>query len=356
METVYIDGSLGEGGGQVLRTSISLSAITGKRLHIENIRASRPRPGLARQHLACVEAACKICNARCSSAELRSKALDFSPGEVQAGDYHFDISSAGSALLVIQTVLPILFCAEGSSSVTVTGGTHNPWAPPFDFVKESFLPAIGVAGFEARCELSRYGFYPAGGGKVIFEIQPWHANDDRYIDLCEPTARPRISATIYTAKLPGHIAQKQRRLLLSSGLSIEDIEHIDVTDSDSAGNCVMIRLRGAKRTSVFTGFGSKGKPSEKVIEEVVCDTRDFLAGGACIDHYLADQLLIYMAMHKGGRFTTNQLTKHLTTNIEVIKKFLSVDFVITKQENNFEICCLSASGSRDTNDELPTTF
>jgi RNA 3'-terminal phosphate cyclase (ATP) len=336
METIHIDGRFGEGGGQVLRTSLTLAAITGKRLYINNIRANRPKPGLGKQHLVCVDAAREICGAKCSDAAIGSTTLDFEPGAVRAGEYSFDIGSAGSASLVGQTVLPGLFTANDKGTVTITGGTHNAWAPPFDFLRESFLPAIAGMGFKADCLLVRYGFYPAGGGKIVFEVQPERAA--KTIDLCEPIDKPDISARIYTAKLPEHIAQKQRKLLLDSGLNFEHIEHINVTDSIGAGNCVVIRLTGASRTTIFTGFGSRGKPSEKVINEVVTEARDFINGNAAIDHYLADQLLIYMAMRKAGRFTTNQLSKHLTTNVEVIKKFLHVDFAVTKRGPAYEIC------------------
>jgi RNA 3'-terminal phosphate cyclase (ATP) len=341
MEMIHIDGSIGEGGGQVLRTSLTLAAITGKRLHIDNIRANRPNPGLAKQHLACVEAARRICNAKCSGAKLHSTVLDFEPGKVKAGDYSFDIGSAGSASLVIQTVLPVLFFADAQSTVTVTGGTHNPWAPPFDFLKESFVPAITAANFKAECQLLRYGFFPAGGGKILFNAWPKQAERAKPIDLCEPIKNGHLSARIYTARLPVRIAQKQRKLLLNTGLNIEDVEHIGVTDTDSAGNCVVIRLCGETRMAVFTGFGSRGKPSEKVIEEVVKETRDFLtSGAAAADSHLADQLLIYMAMQNAGRLTTNKLSNHLATNIEVIKTFLPVKFITEQDHNYFLVRCI----------------
>jgi RNA 3'-terminal phosphate cyclase (ATP) len=339
METIFIDGSLGEGGGQVLRTSLTLAILTGRRLHIEKIRANRPKQGLGKQHLVCVEAAGEICGAKRSGAAIGSTTLVFEPGKTVAGEYRFDIGSAGSVSLVGQTILPVLFTTADKSTVTITGGTHNAWAPPYDFLKDSFLPAIASMGFRADCQLLRYGFYPLGGGKIAFEVQPKQTNEGQSFDLCESMNKPKISAKIYTARLPVQIAQKQRKLLLDSGLNIENIEHINVTDSDGAGNCAVICIRGENRTSVFTGFGRKGKPSEQVVNEVVTEARDYLSSNAAIDHYLADQLLIYMAMRKGGCFTTNQLSKHLTTNIEVIKKFLPVDFNVTGRANNFEICC-----------------
>jgi RNA 3'-terminal phosphate cyclase (ATP) len=339
-ETVFIDGSIGEGGGQVLRTSLTLSCITGKRLHIENIRANRPKPGLGKQHVVCAEAAKEVCGARCSGTSIGSMTLDFEPGTVRSGNFYFDIGSAGSASLVMQTILPVLFTADKQSIVTVTGGTHNTWAPPFDFIRDSFLPAIAMAGFKSDCRLMQYGFYPAGGGKIVFDIQPCCNNSGDSIDLYEPIKEAKISAKIYTSKLPVQIADKQRKLLLCSGLNIETIEHIDVTDSISAGNCIAIGIAGNNRRIIFTGFGAKGKPSEKVINEVTTEARDFLNSDAAIDHYLADQLLIYMAIRKKGRFTTNLLSKHLTTNIEVIKKFLPADFAIEEGKNFYKVCCI----------------
>ncbi len=207
-------------------------------------------------------------------------------------------------------------------------------------LSETFLPAIEAAGFRGNCKLIKHGFYPAGGGKITFDVQPWQKNTDRIIDLCEPGKEPQIHARIYTAKLPPHIAQRQRKLLLQSGLNIRNVEHIDVADSDGPGNCVMIRLCNSSHTTVFTAFGMRGKRSEEVISEVVGLAEDFLASGAAIDRFLADQLLIYMAMAKAGSFTTNELSSHLQTNMEVIKKFLPVNFRVEQQKQLYKISCL----------------
>jgi len=366
METVFIDGSTGEGGGQILRTGLALSCITGKSLHIENIRAARRNPGLAKQHLVAVQAACQICGAECHGAVLRSKVLDFQPGPVQGGNFNFDIGSAGSASLVIQTILPALFLADKPSTVTVVGGTHNPWAPPFDFLDETFLPAIATAGFQASCRLIKHGFFPAGGGKITFNIQPWQKRSNKALNLCETIKDPQIHARIYTAKLPAHIAQRQEKLLLKSNLNIQNIEHIEVTDSVGPGNCVMIQLVAASsaawgwlgRTTVFTAFGMKGNPSEQVISEVINLAKDFLKSGAAIDRFLADQLLIYMALptfvgvtsflrrqelplrkQGAGCYSTNELSSHIQTNMEVIKKFLPVYFNVEGQAQIYRISC-----------------
>jgi RNA 3'-terminal phosphate cyclase (ATP) len=341
METVLVDGSAGEGGGQILRTSLALSCITGKNLHIENIRAARRKPGLARQHLSCVQAACQICAGQCRGAALGSQVLDFQPGPVRSGDFSFDVGSAGSASLVIQTVLPALLLADKPSTVTVTGGTHNPWAPPFDFLRETFLPAIAAAGFRGDCRLIKHGFFPAGGGEISFAVQPWQEKPSQAIHFCEPPEKPEVHSRIYTARLPAHIAHRQEKLLCQSGLSIKSFEHIDATDSDGPGNCVILRIRGSHRTTVFTAFGKKGKPSERVVDEVASLARSFISSGAAVDRFSADQLLIYMALSKTGCYTTNDLSTHLTTNIETIKKFLPADFVMEEQKKVHKISCQS---------------
>lgn len=342
METVFIDGSMGEGGGQILRTSLALACITGRNLHIENIRAARRKPGLAKQHLSCVRAAREICGGQCQGAAIGSQILDFQPGPIRGGHFSFDIGSAGSASLVIQTVLPALFLADKPSTVTVTGGTHNPWAPPFDFLAETFLPAIRTAGFDAGCKLEKYGFFPAGGGKITLDVKPRQDNPNQSINFCDPAENVQIHARIYTAKLPAHIAQRQKKLLLQSKLKFRNIEHIEVTDSNGPGNCIMLRLRGGSRTTVFTAFGRKGKPSEKVVSELVSLTEDFLHSRAAVDRFSADQLLIYMAISKTGCCTTNDLSTHLTTNIETIKKFLSVDFKTEHEDGIYRISCQPA--------------
>lgn len=341
-ETIFVDGSTGEGGGQILRTSLALACITGKSLHIENIRAARRNPGLAKQHLSCVQAACQICNGKCQGADQGSRVLDFQPGLIQGSDFRFDIGSAGSATLVSQTILPALFLADKPSTITVTGGTHNPLAPPFDFIRETFLPAIATAGFPANCKLIKHGFFPAGSGKITFDVQPWHEQSHQIVNLCEPSRQFQIQARIYTAKLPKHIAQRQQKLLLQSQLDIQNIEHIEVKDSDGPGNCVMIRLCGSSRTTVFTAFGMRGKPSQDVISEVVNLVNAFLGSCTAIDRFLADQLLIYMAIAKAGSYTTNELSSHLLTNMETIKKFLPINFQVDKAKDGYKVSCHTA--------------
>jgi RNA 3'-terminal phosphate cyclase (ATP) len=171
-ETIRIDGSFGEGGGQILRSSLSLSLVTGKPFRIENIRANREKPGVLRQHLTAVQAAAEVGSAEVEGASLGSKALTFVPGKIRSGEFRFAIGTAGSGTLVLQTILPALITAAGPSRIEIEGGTHNPAAPPFDFLQRSFIPLIERMGPKVKLELQRYGFYPAGGGRFVVEITP----------------------------------------------------------------------------------------------------------------------------------------------------------------------------------------
>jgi len=341
MTMFEIDGTFGEGGGQILRTSLALAALTGKPFRISRIRGKRKKPGLRRQHLTGVRAAQTIARAEVRGADLDSTELTFVPGGVAGGDHTFDVGTAGSALLVLQTILPPLFRAGGPSTVTVRGGTHNPMSPPFDFVAESFLPAIGRMGFRAQARLGGHGFYPAGGGEVTMRIEP--AASPQPAEFTAPTGPCTLRARVLLSRLPGGVWNAERLALESTGLPLTAIERRDVTDSPGPGNCVMIVIdrdpadprnavapngRDVGRTvrSILTAFGERGRPSAAVVGEVAGCARELLDAAAGVDRFLADQLLLYLAMAGGGSLTTPVLTLHAETNMAVIEKFLPVRF------------------------------
>jgi len=210
-----IDGSYGEGGGQVLRTSLSLSAITGQALRLTRIRAGREKPGLAAQHLTCVRAVAEVCSASVEGDQLGSQELAFRPGAARPGEYAFDVAdirpSAGSVNLILQTVLPVLARCETPSSVTLRGGTHVPWAPTFDYVHGVFLPAIARLGVHAEVTLNRAGFYPRGGGEEVLRVQPggrWTG-----ADFTRASGELRCRLLSRTSKLPGHVGERQMRAM-----------------------------------------------------------------------------------------------------------------------------------------------
>jgi RNA 3'-terminal phosphate cyclase (ATP) len=204
---IHLDGSIGEGGGQILRTALALSMCTDQPFSIHNIRAGREKPGLLRQHLTALNAATAICGATVDGAAIGSRTLAFSPGKIKPGEYTFSVGSAGSTTLVLQTVLPALLTAEGKSSVTLEGGTHNPHAPPIDFLDRAFLPLINRMGPTVNVTLERAGFYPAGGGRVVVTVEP--ASKLSPLHLPERGDIKRRTAKAVVAALPGEIAKRE---------------------------------------------------------------------------------------------------------------------------------------------------
>ncbi len=320
-----IDGSIGEGGGQILRTALSLSLCLGEPFRIERIRASRARPGLQRQHLAAVRAAAAIGNAEVSGAEPGSQTLEFRPRAITPGDYHFDIGTAGSTTLVLQTVLPPLILAEAPSRLTLEGGTHNPLAPPFEFLQAAFLPLLEEMGPKVTLILERAGFYPAGGGCLRARIQP--ARRLHPLWRKERGAELSRRAVALLSRLPRHIAERELAVI-ARAFHIDD-EHLEIReeqDSPGPGNAVSLFLEAERITEVFTGFGQRGVPAERVAQGVVNAAREYLDAGVPVGRHLADQLLLPLALAGSGGFVTLTPTLHTTTNMEIIRRFTDIRF------------------------------
>ncbi len=320
---IEIDGKSGEGGGQILRSAVSLSAVTGKPFRVFDIRARRKNPGIQKQHLQSIIAAQKACNALCRGAQLGSDELEFHPGGIEGGHFEFDIQSAGSTTLVLQTLLPILFKAEELSTVVIRGGTHNPMGPPFEFIRDAFIPAIASMGYSARVELVKHGFYPAGGGEIAATIDPVLDDNKRPADFVERGDVKSVRAKIILSNLPLHIAEREREVITESlGCSIDDVEIEMVPAPNHPGNVVVITASIGNLAMVFSSIGEKRKRAEDVAREALNAYWEWYNSGAVVCPYLADQLLLFMAMSGGGRFTTNAVTAHLKTNIDTIHKFM----------------------------------
>ena len=321
-----IDGSEGEGGGQVLRTALSLSAITGIPFTLERIRAKRRRPGLQRQHLVCVKAAAEIASAKTEGASLGSSKLVFMPGEVRAGDYTFAIGSAGSTILVFQTVLPILLQADAASRVALSGGTHNPMAPTFDYLQRVFLPLLARMGATVETRFDRVGFYPAGGGAWRAKVQP--AKVLKPLNLADrgELRQRRIIADV--ANIPFEIAEREARKAAAELSWPVETSKPRTIISDGPGNVLAIEVETDTVTEIFTGFGERGVSAEAVVARTVKETREYLASNAPVGPHLADQLLLPLALAGGGSFATMAPTAHTRTNIAVIEKFLPVEITL----------------------------
>ena len=329
---ITIDGSYGEGGGQILRTSLALSLVTRKPFSIGNIRAGRKKPGLMRQHLTAVNAAAKIGQAAIEGNSIGSQAFTFEPEMIKPGNFHFAIGSAGSCTLVFQTILPALLIAGEPSEIILEGGTHNPFAPPFDFLEKAFLPVINRMGPRVEAVLEKPGFYPAGGGRFKVSINPAGLNG---IDLLERGNIINKTARASVANLPVNIANRELNVIrekLEWGREL--LKAVEVENSQGPGNILTVEIESDNITEVFTGFGEKGISAEKVAKQTAKSVQEYLAFNVPVGRYLADQLLIPMALAGGGKFRTLPPTQHTTTNAEIIKKFIDVDIAINEYDQN----------------------
>jgi RNA 3'-terminal phosphate cyclase (ATP) len=316
-----IDGSQGEGGGQILRTSLALSLVTGTPIVLHRVRAGRERPGLLRQHLAALRAAAAVGDATVEGAEIGSTEISFRPKGLRGGEHRFAVGSAGSATLVFQTVLPALLAAKERSTLVLEGGTHNPAAPPYDFIEKSFLPLLRRMGARVETRLERRGYYPAGGGRFVASLEP--SDPLRPLRLLPRGDIRRRAARVLLANLHPQIANREARALRK--LLPEDLWTVDVetsNDGHGPGNAILLEVESEHVTEVFSGFGEIQVRAETVARTVVDEMRAWLAADVPVGPHLADQLLIPLALAGGGSFRTLAPTRHTLTNRDVIARFL----------------------------------
>lgn len=335
---ITIDGAEGEGGGQIVRSSLALSMITGIPTTIENIRAGRKKPGLMRQHLTAVKAAQRVCSAKVSNAEVGAKQIAFVPGEVTPGEYEFAISTAGSITLVLQTILPALMVSSGPSTVKLRGGTHNPMAPPFDFLARSFVPLVRKIGPAIELSDCVPGFYPAGGGSFVVSIEP--ADTLLPFSLLERGDLKARRIRSLVANLPATIGHRECETLRKKlGWEKTSCEVVEVADSPGPGNAVMVDVQHENVTEVFTGFGERGKSAETVASEVARKVRKYLRADAPVGEYLTDQLMLPLAIsaHRkqgGGEFRSTGLSRHAQTHLAILQRFFDIQIeTITSDES-----------------------
>lgn len=323
MKPIQLDGT--DGGGQMLRTALSLAMVTGQPFRMVNIRGKRPKPGLMRQHLTCVKAACEISDGTADGAEIGSTELVFRAGNVRGGSYRFSIGTAGSTSLLLQTLLPALLYADGPSTLRLEGGTHNPLAPPFEFLDRVFLPALRRMGADASISLIESGFVPAGGGIIECSIQPCAKLEP--MDLQERGELKSLSLRVPTRNLPIHIAGR----ILDAALA-----HLPCDDATvelrepgpGRGVCCLYQADFGNSAELACTFGETNVTAERVGHRAAKNLQDFIGSGNAVGRHLADQLLLPMALAGGGCFTTMAPDNHVPTNISVIEKFLPVRFKV----------------------------
>ncbi|GFO97140.1 RNA 3'-terminal phosphate cyclase [groundwater metagenome] len=317
-----LDGSYGEGGGQILRTAVALSAVTGEPVEINNIRKMRPKPGLSAQHVKAVESAAALCEGEVSGSSLHSTALTFTPGKIKVGTYNIDIGTAGSITLILQCLMPIALHSPGTVKLKISGGTDVSWSPTIDYMRFVTLGAFSRMGYDCSIRLVRRGYYPRGGGCVEAVIAPTKLKRTEF----ENNACTFVQGISHSSRLPTHVAQRQastaQKLLQQEGYDARITLETGENQSIGSGLTLWCGCAGG------SALGKPGLPAEKVgslaAEAVLAE----LKSKAGVDVYLADQLIPYMALAGGGSFTTRSISLHTRTNIWVTEQFLDVKFNI----------------------------
>ena len=329
---ITLDGSLGEGGGQVLRSALSLSLVTGEPFKINNIRGKRSKPGLMRQHVTAVEAACVISGSECSGLTVGASELEFRPGRVTPGEYRCAVGTAGSTGLVLQTVLMPLILANGPSRLILEGGTHNMLAPPFDFIERTFLPVINRMGPSVSARIVRHGFYPRGGGRIEVDITPAPLSPT---DCVERGEQFGVSGQAVFTGLPLEIAD---RMLARARRDLSDWPDSafavrELPADQGPGVILMLEAQYANVTEVVSGFGQLGVPAERLAKTSAARMKGYIEASAFAGPYLADQLVLPFVLAGGGSLTTVKPSQHTLTAIDIAKRFTGRRIELTRQDS-----------------------
>jgi len=335
VEALEIDGSMGEGGGQVLRTAVALSALLRKPIRVFNIRAKRSNPGLRPQHFAAVNAVARLTGARVEGLEVGSRQIVFTPGEAEVLERVLDVGTAGSIPLVLQALMPVLAFSSRGASLTLKGGTNNPRAPPIDYVKEVLAKTLAEMGYLVEIAVERRGFYPRGGGIVRFSSKPVRVLKPFNLTVFPGLRSVRI--LVYSSRLPRHVADRIARSAsqeLSRRLGVEPMVEVEfMTGGESNApldpGCGIMILGMLENNIVFasSSLGEKGKPSERVGLEAASEFVRQVETRAPVDKNLADQLVVYAALAEGvSRLRTCEITLHTLTTIRLVELFLPVRF------------------------------
>lgn len=334
---IEIDGSRGEGGGQILRTSIALSAVTGQDVRIRNIRANRPNPGLAPSHVTSIDAVARTCDGEVDGLFAGSKEIVFRPGQLTGGRFEFDVGTAGSVSLVLQSCVVPAALSKSRVVMHVRGGTDVRWAPPIDFMRLVHLPMLGMFGPSCDLEVVSRGFYPEGGGEVVMEVSP----ESRLapVDLASPGEVLRIEGVAYAQNLPEHVVTRAKHAALKRLVGYRQVKvDSDLRKGRSTGAGIVLC---AVCENTFLGasvLGEKGVRAEEIGDACAQDIAETLSSGATVDEHMLDQILPYMALADGeSRVLAEGMTGHAETNISVIESFLGRKFNTRKAGKLVEV-------------------
>jgi RNA 3'-phosphate cyclase len=327
-----IDSSYGEGGGQLVRTAVALAAVTGNEVTLRNIRAKRDKPGLAPQHLAAVRAVAALCQGQVDGLSLRSREVRLVPGTLTGGEYHFDIGTAGSISLVLQALLPVMIASVGTTMVTVTGGTDVRQAPPIDYLRNVLLPLLASMGIQAELDVIRRGYYPRGGGEVRVSVVPGRLTQLKPLALDEPGGLVSIRGHAHVANLPEHIATRMRDAAFERVAPVSeiaprvDVEVLDRARATGTGGGIVMWAQTQGGVLGAGRVAERGIRAETLGNAVGEELAADVLAGATVDLHAADQLLVYLALARGGSYLVRSATTHARTAMWLLEQFLPVLF------------------------------
>ncbi|MCD6108227.1 MAG: RNA 3'-terminal phosphate cyclase [Thermoplasmata archaeon] len=346
---IKIDGSYGEGGGQIVRTAVALSAVTGKPVEIVNIRANRPNPGLRAQHLTTIKCIQEISNADVKGLSVGSKQVTFIPNKIEGDDYKFDIGTAGSITLVFQAALLATFQSDKPFSLRLKGGTDVKWSPSWDYFSQVFLRLVRKMGINVSAELVRRGYYPEGDGEAILRVNP--SNDIIPFDVTSRQSFEKVEGIIHISKLPEHISKRMKhaakKIFVKYGIK-DNVKIEKVENAVCEGVGITLWSQSEETILGNTILGEKGLPAENIGETAARNIVNEITSGATLDTYAADQLLPYMALAKErgeSVFLVRNLSNHAKTNMWLIKHFLDVEFEIQRINSITKVIVKDSHGS-----------
>ena len=322
-----IDGSYGEGGGQLVRSAVALAAITGEAIELHGIRARRTPPGLAPQHVTAVQAVAALCGAEIEGLRVSSPALRFRPGRLRGGHYRFDVGTAGSLTLVLQAVLPVAALCDTPVTLVLTGGTDVRAAPPLDYLRYVFLPLLAQAGVNVTLDLRRRGYYPRGGGEIEVRVHPGRP---RSLLLMQPHPVTALRGLAHAANLPGHIIERMQR---SASLVLADIAPVAIEQESVApaqahgqGGAIVLWAQARDRFLGGAAVAQRGVAAEQIGQSAAQALRAEIVAGATLDVHAADQILIYLALARGtSGFLVRTITSHAETTLWLLRRFFPLE-------------------------------
>lgn len=334
---IDVDGAHGEGGGQILRTAISLSAVLKEPVRIRNIRAGRPNPGLAPQHVAALSAVSELCDAEADGLSAGSKEVVFRPGELIGGEFEFDVGTAGSTCLLLQACILPAAMSKTPVRLMLRGGTDTKWAPPIDFMRLVHLPLVRRMGVTCHIDTTRRGFYPEGGGEVIAHIDPCHVL--RGLDIRDKGAPRGVSGTAYAQNLPEHVVSRMKHAALKGLVDVKGVKvESDLRSGRSTGAGIVLAAEYENTVLGESALGQRGVRAETLGETCASDLLETMRSGATVDSHMLDQLVPYMALSKDGSVViSDELTGHAETNIWVVESLLGSKFKVNRGKSTVEV-------------------